>query len=109
MNVCSMCCTRSAVRRRGGWRKCITMFTTEERDGLRTELLQAAQADPRITGAAITGSASIGNEDRWSDVDLAFGVREESEVQTTLADFSKRMYRDYHVLHHVDVFSGSGV
>src|SRR5919202_334391 len=87
----------------GGRRECIAMFTAEEREGLRSELLQAAQADPRITGAAITGSSSIGNEDRWSDVDLAFGVREESEVQATLADFSERMYRTYHVLHHVDV------
>jgi len=106
MNACSTRCKRSVALTRGDGRKCITVFTTEERDGLRADLLQAAQADPRITGAAITGSTSIGNEDRWSDVDLAFGVRQESEVQATLADFSERMYRTYHVLHHVDVLSG---
>jgi hypothetical protein len=61
------------------------------------------RADPRITGAAITGSASVGNEDRWSDIDLAFGVREGSEVESTLADLSERMYRDHHALHHLDV------
>ena len=82
------------------------MFTTEERDELRKELLQTAQADPRIAGAAITGSASLGNEDGWSDIDLAFGVRDEADIASTVADFSERMYRDYHALHHLDVWSG---
>lgn len=85
------------------------MFTIKDREAVRSELLRAAQADPRITGAALTGSASIGNEDRWSDVDLAFGVREASEIETTLGDYSERMYRDYHALHHVDVTRGSWI
>ena len=85
------------------------MFTGEEREALRSQLIEAARADPRITGAAITGSASVGNEDRWSDIDLAFGVREASEVEPTLADFSERMYRDHHALHHVDVPSGAWI
>lgn len=79
------------------------MYTPEERDALRRELLAAARADPRITGGAITGSASVGKEDRWSDIDLAFGVRESSEVGATLADFSELMYSNHHALHHVDV------
>jgi hypothetical protein len=85
------------------------MFTPKERDRLRAELIEAARADPRITGAAITGSASVDNEDRWSDIDLAFGVREASEVQTTLSDFSERMYRDHDALHHLDVPSGTWI
>jgi len=47
------------------------VYTPEQRDALRTELLAASHADPRITGGAITGSASVGLEDRWSDIDLA--------------------------------------
>ena len=85
------------------------MYTVEDREALRTELIQAARADPRITGAALTGSASVGNEDRWSDIDLAFGVRPEAEVGTTLADFSARMYRDHHALHHLDVPGGTWI
>ena len=34
------------------------MFTPEERARLRSSLLEMAQGDPRITGAAITGSAA---------------------------------------------------
>jgi hypothetical protein len=85
------------------------VFTAEVRERLRAELLQAAQADPRITGAAITGSGSAGTEDRWSDIDLAFGVRAAEEIQAALADFSGRMYRDYRALHHLDVRSGTWI
>lgn len=85
------------------------MFTVAQRESLRSELLRAAQADPRITGGAITGSATFGKEDHWSDVDLAFGVREEAEVRATLSDLSEVMYRDYHALHHLDVTSGTWI
>ncbi|HEY2956465.1 MAG TPA: nucleotidyltransferase domain-containing protein [Candidatus Eisenbacteria bacterium] len=84
-------------------------FRPEERDALRSTLLEAARADPRITGGAITGSVSTGAEDPWSDVDLAFGVRAASEVGSVLEDFSARMYRDHLVLHHVDVPSGAWI
>src|ERR1043165_4041851 len=85
------------------------MFTQEEREGLRSELIEAARSDSRITGAAITGSASVDNEDAWSDIDLAFGVRQGSDLASPLRDFTDRMYRDHGALHHVDVLSGSWI
>lgn len=85
------------------------MFTVQERETLRMRLIEAARADARITGAAITGSASVGNEDRWSDIDLAFGVQEGAKVEATLADFSKRMYAEHGALAHVDVRSGTWI
>jgi hypothetical protein len=85
------------------------VFTPEERDALRMELIEAARADARITGAAMTGSASVEKEDRWSDVDLAFGIRDGAEVKSTLADFSERMFSDHNALHHLDVMSGTWI
>src|SRR5687768_4752806 len=85
------------------------MFTTEEREELRAELIGAARADQRIRGAATSGSASVGNEDRCSDIDLAFGVREESEVEGALADLSARMFDRHGALHHLDVPSGAWI
>lgn len=85
------------------------MFTVQKREAVRRELLRAAQADPRITGGAITGSASVGKPDRWSDIDLAFGVRDASEVKSTLADFSERMYRDHAAIAHLDVLAGTWI
>jgi len=56
------------------------MFTPEERAHLRSDLLERAACDCRISGAAITGSATTGREDRWSDIDLALGVVDAAEL-----------------------------
>lgn len=83
------------------------MFTTEERDRLRDALVSAARADDRITGAAVTGSGALGAEDRWSDVDLAFGVTDGSAMSGTIADWTDRMYAEHAALHHVDLVVGA--
>ena len=82
------------------------MFTPQERQGLRSDLLEAAASDRRITGGAITGSAAGGREDRWSDIDLAFGVGNESDMPNVLSDWTARMYDQHLALHHLDVASG---
>ena len=79
------------------------MFTPEERDALRTELLTRARNDARITGGALTGSASVATEDRWSDIDLAFGVRESVEIGAVLEDFTAYMREARGALEHLDV------
>lgn len=83
------------------------MFTPDDRERIRTALIEVARADERITAGAITGSASVNNEDRWSDIDLAFGVR--GEIAPVLEDLSERMYRDHDCVHHVDVSAGSWI
>jgi hypothetical protein len=82
------------------------MFTSEERTQLRDALIAAARADARITGAALTGSASVGAEDRWSDIDLAFGVAREADTGRVIADWTDHMYQACGALHHVDVHRG---
>jgi predicted nucleotidyltransferase len=69
----------------------------------------AARADKRITGAALTGSAARDAEDRWSDIDLAFGIGDAAQLQAALSDWTDRMYRDHQALHHVDVVVGATV
>jgi hypothetical protein len=82
------------------------MFTPEERARLRSDLLERAAGDRRIVGAAITGSAAAEREDRWSDVDLAFGVDPAGELPQVLVDWTAHMYERHLALHHVDVKSG---
>ncbi|WP_163102507.1 nucleotidyltransferase domain-containing protein [Peribacillus alkalitolerans] len=84
------------------------IFTSQYRDNLRSELIETAQNDPRINGAAVTGSASVGKEDRWSDIDLFFGI-EETMLQQTLADWTEMMYGKHDVVHHIDVISRSTI
>lgn len=82
------------------------MFTPEERARLRSELLDLARKDARVRGAAITGSLAQDREDEWSDVDLAFGVADASEVQQVLTDWTAHLYDAHSVLHHFDVKAG---
>ncbi len=85
------------------------MFTAEERELLRSGLLEHAAKDQRISGAAITGSAAASREDRWSDIDLAFGVRDADELLNVLSDWTVHMYDRHLALHHLDVKSGAWI
>src|SRR5437764_14851480 len=83
------------------------MFTGEERERLRNDLIAAARADDRISGAAVTGSAALDAEDTWSDIDLAFAVQ--SEPDQVIAEWTNRMYREHRAVHHMDVILGRTV
>ncbi len=84
----------------------VPVFTPEERERLRAELVSAAHTDIRITGAAVTGSAAIGREDRWSDIDLALCVAVDADFGQVLAHWTDRMYHEHNAVHHVDVLRG---
>ena len=86
-----------------------SIFTLEERESLRSELLERAVKDQRISGAAMTGSAAASREDRWSDIDLAFGVRDAGELSKVLCDWTAQMYQQHLALHHVDVHAGAWI
>ena len=79
------------------------MFTPEEREGLREALIAAARADNRLSGVALTGSAARGNLDKWSDIDLAFGLVDPAKMPEALEDWTQRMYREHGAVHHFDV------
>ena len=79
------------------------MFTPDERETLRLELIERARRDPRISGGAVTGSGSAGNLDRWSDIDLAFGVRDATQIAGALADFTEHMRHQHGAVDEVDV------
>lgn len=85
------------------------MFTPEERTRLRDALVARARADERITGAALTGSASRDAEDRWSDIDLALGVAAGTDLGPVMADWTGVLYREHGALDHLDVASGAAV
>ena len=70
---------------------------------MRSQLLGLAEEDPRITGAAVTGSAAEGREDRWSDIDLFFGVADQVELDELVADWSGYVHGELGALHHFDL------
>lgn len=82
------------------------MFSIERRQQVSDRLLQRARADERVIGAARTGSAARGVQDRWSDIDLFFGVTENA-LGEVLADWSSWVYSDLRAVHHFDLRAGS--
>ncbi|MGH3096118.1 MAG: hypothetical protein ACRDMV_08985 [Streptosporangiales bacterium] len=82
----------------------MTVFTAEERQRLQDELVSVARADPRISGAALTGSAALDREDRWSDIDLALCVS--TEAGQAIDDWTSRMYGEHGAVDHLDVPRG---
>ena len=85
------------------------MFTPEERASIRSDLLEFAARDRRISGAAITGSAAEDNEDQWSDIDLAFGLADAADEPRALSDWTRYLYEKHLALHHLDVTAGAWI
>jgi hypothetical protein len=79
------------------------VFTVSERDQLRRDLVNAADTDPRVIGAALTGSAAVGREDRWSDIDFALSV--DREIDAVVTDWTALMYA-CGAVSHLDVRRG---
>lgn len=77
------------------------VFDAEGRERLRTRLVEAARADPRISAAATTGSGALDRLDRWSDIDLALAVA--ADRDGVVADWTTRLY-DEGAVTHLDVW-----
>lgn len=85
----------------------MAIFTAEERERLREELVSAAQNDPNVGGAAHTGSAASSRLDRWSDIDLALCLEPGASYDQVVSGWTDRMYQQHGAVAHVDVMRGA--
>ena len=83
------------------------MFSPEDRDRLKDELIARARQDARVDAAALLGSSAVGDEDRWSDIDLGLSVARDRDE--TIADWTAWMYDRHDAVHHLDVAGGDAV
>jgi hypothetical protein len=67
------------------------MFTVEQRDALREYVLRLVQEDERIAAGAVVGSLALGGGDRYSDLDLTFGVADQVRIIDVLTDWTRRL------------------
>jgi hypothetical protein len=81
-------------------------FTLEQRAAAQERVIALARADKRISGGGITGSTATGTDDRWSDIDLAFGVRPDADRDAILAEWTALLAGDLGVIHHWDLHHG---
>jgi hypothetical protein len=84
------------------------MFTVEERDRVRDRLLEMAREDPRLVAGALVGSTAAGS-DRWSDLDVTFGLSDDASVQDVLTDWTSRLEKEFKAVRLFDLPSLSTV
>jgi hypothetical protein len=60
------------------------VFTVAERNRIRDRILEIANSEERIVAGAEVGSLAAGEGDRWSDLDLSFGVIGEHQTLDVL-------------------------
>lgn len=65
------------------------MFTVEERDALRERVLGFARDDERVVAGAVVGSLAVDSADRFSDVDLTFGIADHVRVADVLDEWTR--------------------
>lgn len=84
------------------------MFTVVERDHVRDRLTEIAKSDQRIVAAALVGSSADGG-DRWSDLDLTFGVADDFPVGEVLEDYTNQLVEEFGVSILFDVPYGTSI
>ena len=79
------------------------MFTVEQRDGLREYLLRLAEEDVRVVAGAAVGSLAVDGGDRFSDLDLTFGIADDVSIVEVLDDWTRTLIRQRDAVHLVDL------
>jgi len=71
----------------------IQVFSSEDREWISEKLISWARSDERIVSAAFVGSSASGG-DRWSDLDLTFGISSSTTVADVLSDWTTRVVEE---------------
>ena len=82
------------------------MFTVEQRDALRERVLRLAAEDERVIAGAIVGSLALGGGDRFSDLDLTFGITDRVPVADVLSDWTRTLIDELDAVHLTDLARG---
>lgn len=82
------------------------MFTVQERDRLRDYVLELARNDSRVVAGAEVGSLALGGGDRWSDIDLTFGIAEHAAPAEVLDDWTRDLVERFGAAHLFDLVAG---
>jgi hypothetical protein len=85
------------------------MFTVEQRELLQNRVLRLAQQDVRVVAGAAVGSLAVGEGDRFSDLDLTFGVADDVPVTTVLADWTITLSEELAAVRLTDLEVGPSI
>jgi hypothetical protein len=82
------------------------VFTVEERDALQERMLQLAKEDERVVAGAAVGSLAVGSGDRYSDLDLTFGIADGVPLANVLDDWSRTLAKELDAVQLADLQAG---
>jgi hypothetical protein len=82
------------------------VFTVEQRDALRARMLQLAEEDERVVAGAAVGSLAVGSGDRFSDLDLTFGIVDGVPVADVLEDWTRTLTEELDAVQLADLEAG---
>ena len=71
--------------------------------------MHLAASDARVVAGAVVGSLAVGEGDRWSDLDLTFGVADDVPVEEVLEDWTRKLVEDFDAAHLFDLPSGASI
>lgn len=82
------------------------MFTVEQRDALRDRVLRLAEEDERVVAGAAVGSLAVDGGDRFSDLDLTFGIADHVQVADVLDDWTRTLIDELDALQLAELDRG---
>jgi hypothetical protein len=83
------------------------VFTVEQRDALREHVLRLAEEDERVVAGAAVGSLAVdGGGDRFSDLDLTFGIGDDVPVAEVLDDWTRSLSGERNAVQLADLERG---
>lgn len=85
------------------------MFSVQDRDALRDYVLERAASDERVVAGAVVGSLALSDGDRWSDLDLTFGVDDRFSMYAVLEDWTRELVETFEAVHLFDLPSGASI
>jgi hypothetical protein len=82
------------------------VFTVEQRDALRERVLRLAEEDDRVVAGAAVGSLAVDDGDRFSDLDLTFGLADDAPVTEVVDDWTTTLIDELDAVPLADLARG---
>jgi hypothetical protein len=82
------------------------VFTVEQRNALRERMLHLAEEDERVVAGAAVGSLAVGSGDRFSDLDLTFGIADGLPVADVLDGWTRTLTEELDAVQLADLEAG---
>jgi hypothetical protein len=82
------------------------VFSVEQRDALLERVLGLGREDERVIAGAVVGSLAVDGGDRFSDVDLTFGIADHVQVADVLDDWTRSLIEELDAVPLVDLRRG---